>query len=95
MMHMNYKDVDYCKYGFSYRKRTRRWNNLVNWEPRPLCKRDCGAMVGNMHLDSAQRGSDRTTDGRVRAGRSIRQAELYRIPADLSFEILISLSITL
>ena len=91
MLNKNYKDVDYCKYGFSYRKRTRLWNNLLNWEPRALCKRDCGAMVGNRHLDSAQRGPDRTTDGLV--GRSIRQAELYRIPADLSLEILISLSI--
>ena len=93
MLNKNYKDVDYCKYGFSYRKRTRLWNNLVNWEPRALCKKDCGAMVGNRHLDSAQRGPDRTMDGLV--GRNIRQAELYRIPADLSLEILISLSIVL
>ena len=91
MLNRNYKDVDYCKYGFSYRKGTRLWNNLVNWEPRPLCKKDCGSMDGNKHLDSAQRGPDRARGGRV--GRSIKQTELYRIPAELSFEILLSLTI--
>ena len=35
-----YTDIDYCKYGMPYRKRTRLWNNLQGrWEGRPLCKR--------------------------------------------------------
>ena len=92
MLNRNYKDVDYCKYGFSYRKRTRLWNNLVNWEPRSLCKKDCGSMDGNKHVDSPQRGPTRTVGG-LRVGRNKKQTELYRIPADLSFEILISLSV--
>jgi len=92
MLNRNYKDVDYCKYGFSYRKRTRLWNNLVNWEPRPLCKKDCGAMDGNRHVDSPQRGPTRTGGG-LRVGRNKKQTEVYRIPADQSAEILISLSI--
>ena len=91
-MNLNYKDIDYCKYGFRYRKRTRLWNNLLNWEPRAFCKTDCGSMDGNKHLDNAQRGPDRAGDGR--ANRSIKQTELYRIPAELSLEILISLSIS-
>jgi hypothetical protein len=93
MLNINYNDVDYCKYGFSYRKRTRLWNNLVNWEPRSLGKKDCGSMDGNRHAEPAQRGPTRTRDG-LRVGRNKKQTELYRIPADLSLEILISLSIT-
>ena len=34
------KDVDYCKYGFNYRKKTRLWNNITTWKPRDLCKKD-------------------------------------------------------
>ena len=43
-----YNDLDYCKYGMPYRKRTRLWNNAEALTPRPLCKKDCGHMVGNM-----------------------------------------------
>ena len=92
MLNRNYKDVDYCKYGFSYRKRTRLWNNLLKWEPRPLCKKNCDSMDGNRHVDSPQRGPTRT-DGGIRVARSIKQTELYRIPAELSFEIRTSLTI--
>ena len=39
MDEFDFKDVDYCKYGMSYRKRTRLWNNITTWKPRDLCKR--------------------------------------------------------
>ena len=28
---LRFNDIDYCKYGFNYRKRTRLWNNLNKW----------------------------------------------------------------
>jgi hypothetical protein len=39
MKGLPYFDIDYCKYGFNYRKRTRLWTNLDTWTPRPLCKK--------------------------------------------------------
>jgi hypothetical protein len=79
-----YDDVDYCKYGMHYRKRTRLWNNIINWEPRPLCLKDCGNMVGNRHIETAQRGPNKPDTG----GRQHhKQSELYRIPPPLLFEI--------
>ena len=52
-----FKDVDYCKYGMPYRKRTRLWNNIEQWNPRPLCARDCDSMDEDRkkHLEVAQR----------------------------------------
>ena len=49
MNEFGFKDVDCCKWGFRSRKRTRLWNNLKSWKPRPLCKKDCGQMEGNSH----------------------------------------------
>ena len=33
MDRFHYVDLDYCKYGFPYRKRTRVWNNVLDWKP--------------------------------------------------------------
>ena len=44
MVWIPFNDVDYCRYGMPYRKRTRLWNNVDLWKPKPLCFRDCGAM---------------------------------------------------
>jgi hypothetical protein len=40
MQFLPYNDVDYCKYGFEYRKRTRVWNNNEKWNGKVLCKKD-------------------------------------------------------
>ena len=87
MKDLHFVDVDYCKYGFNYRKRTRLWNNLHNWKPRPLCKRDCNSMDGNRHKESAQRGYSKIAGG-MRDKNQHKQSELYRIPTELVEEIL-------
>ena len=41
MKSLPYIDADYCRYGFSYRKRTRFWTN-IKWKSRPLCNKKNG-----------------------------------------------------
>ena len=86
-----YSDIDYCKYGMPYRKRTRLWNNLQNWVPRPLCKRDCNSMRENRrrHLETAQRGPNSKDDADTQNSHS--RHELYRVPAQLVWDIITSL----
>ena len=80
-----YNDLDYCKYGMPYRKRTRIWNNIEAWTPRPLCKKDCGHMVGNIHEQCAQR-SPPLHLASVR--QRFRARDLYKVPEPLLEELL-------
>ena len=79
-----YNDLDYCKYGMPYRKRTRLWNNIEAWIPKPLCKKDCGHMNGNVHEQSAQQ-SPHTHLASVR--RRYLTRELYKVPEPLIEEL--------
>ena len=69
-----------------YRKRTRLWNNLTNWTPKPLCNKDCGNMENNKHKETAQRmpsGTKETWGNK----KLYKQDELYIIPEMLILEI--------
>ena len=81
MNDLPYNDVDYCKYGMPYRKRTRLWNNIPKFEPLPLCNKDCNSMIGNRHISTGQHDSNTTRD-------------LYAIPPQLIFNIFQSIVIT-
>jgi hypothetical protein len=83
-----YNDIDYCKYGMPYRKRTRLWNNIDGWQPKPLCKRDCSSMNEGRtrHIQEAQQGG--STAERRRVQQTFRTEDLYRVPSELIKEIL-------
>ena len=86
MQSLPFRDIDYCKYGMPYRKRTRLWNNVYCWDPQPLCKHDCPATVGKRHKEIAQRAPKSGDTGTRHT-----QSELYRVPSDLIDEILQSI----
>lgn len=48
MKTLKYCDVDYCKYGRHFRKRTRLWNN-IGFKGK-LCKQDCPYSNGKHHI---------------------------------------------
>ena len=88
MYGLPYDDVDYCKYGMPYRKRTRLWNNIDEWTPRPLCKRDCNSMneTRRRHNEIAQRGP-----GKAHSENRQRLTQLYAVPSQLIIEILVKI----
>ena len=86
-----YKDIDYCRYGLPYRKRTRIWNNVFRWEPRPLCKKNCNSMneTRTRHIQEAQQAGS-TRERRLTQQRFL-TSELYRVPGELIREIFLSM----
>ena len=87
MYGMPYTDIDYCAYGMPYRKRTRLWNNVMNWKPKPLCKKDCNNMVGNKHIAGAQHSPSKGKEWHFAP------KDLYVIPSDLIYDIFNCISI--
>ena len=82
MRDLHFVDVDYCKYGMPYRKRTRLWNNITTFIPRSLCNKDCGNIENNKHKASAQRmpsGTKNTWGDKP----LFKQTDLYIIPEQL------------
>ena len=79
-----FQDVCYCRYGASYKKPTRVWNNLgEHWSPRPMCSRHdpCENVTQGRHPVSAQRRAGRPGDI------MFTREELYAIPPQLCEEI--------
>ena len=73
-----YYIVDYCMYGFSYRKRTCIWTNLKDFEPK-TCSKNCGSFVDGKHIMSAV-GGNLTQKGQ---GSGMNKKGRYKIPTPL------------
>ena len=88
MIDIPYNDVDYCKYGMPYRKRTRIWNNIDEWHPQPLCKLDCGSIVEGTrrHQAIAQRLPAGKKADWAEGFQKKSKEELYIIPPTLIVE---------
>jgi len=71
----HYYVVDYCMYGFEYRKRTRIWTNLLDFEPK-VCNKICGAFYNGKHIRSAIGGNTKQKG----QGSGINKSLRYRIP---------------
>jgi len=82
MIDIPFVDVDYCKYGYTYRKRTRIWTN-VDYTGK-LCKKDCGNIVNNRHKNAI--GNSTYTEHWDR-GTTERLNQRYSIPSDLIVEL--------
>lgn len=77
-----YNDLDYCRYGLPYRKRTRIWNTLPTFRPL-LCNKQCDGLSEDKkrHLQVAQHSRSKVEETWKR---SFSVTDLYRIPTALT-----------
>ena len=92
-----YYDVDYCQYGFGYRKRTRFWTNIEGFEPLMCDRKTCKQMItidnktihkqncGNSKQARFTRKHRLSTDD---IGGGTNRLERYRIPEMLIEDLL-------
>ena len=84
MLGIPFIDVDYCKYGFTYRKRTRLWTNCDLQDN--ICNKDCGNIVNNRHKNGIGNHSYQEIWNR---GVEPRIHQRYSIPHKLIQELLL------
>ena len=80
-----YNDLDYCRYGMPYRKRTRLWNNLPFFNPL-MCCRVCEAMTEDKkrHFHAAQHSPKGPRSSWREGYRMFGARQLYIIPRALT-----------
>ena len=74
--------IDYCKYGYNYRKRTIIFTNNTNYTPKSLCKQDCISCINGKHIGHFGTSSS-----------SCNTAQKYSIPSDFLREIFLEVDI--
>lgn len=89
-----YYDLDYCKYGFLYRKRTRFWTNIMGFIPK-LCEKDCNAILhikkdnGKISKIHKKHYNNKTRQNVIETKKQgTSKKERYRIPPNLINELL-------
>jgi len=80
-----FTDVDYCQYGFPYRKRTRLWNN-INLVGKKCNKKTCEFIVNGRHMYSIGNSSYKTNVKEV-GNKKSRLEQRYSVPTKLLEEI--------
>ena len=75
-----FTDVDYCMYGFPYKKRTRIWNNF-DFKGK-LCNKECGYFVDGRHISNCGHTNKKYTKGMNNFVFTTLK-ERYRIPPEL------------
>ena len=83
MWGLPYVDVDYCQYGYSYRKRTRIWTN-VDYSGLLCNPATCNEMVDGKHKSSCGNGYKKYTD------RIVLKEDKYSIPEKLIKDLFVA-----
>ena len=78
----SYYVVDYCRYGFQCRKRTRIWTNVTSFAPK-VCNKQCGAFANGRHSVNACGGSLQQKG----QGSGSNKTERYKIPVPLLIDL--------
>ena len=71
--------VDYCMFGWPYRKRTTIFTNATGQRWTRLCRHDCAASDGKRHTNWAQKAG--------KGGVGFTREELYAMPPQLCHEV--------
>ena len=90
--------VDYCQYGFNYKKRTRIWTNIDNFKSKQCNKNTCSKMIKFNHNGKERHTHRQSVGGHIeQMNNSILQGievknltkyDRYKIPPDLVRDLL-------